>query len=98
MKKAMLLYFVLTLTACGHMPSHSTNTADEVAQIDVLGAPIGTVVYVDDEPVGTVTNKISKFSTPSGTHAVRVVSSNGLTLFEGDIFLTKNITRKIPTS
>ncbi|NVJ98448.1 MAG: hypothetical protein HWE25_09865 [Alphaproteobacteria bacterium] len=99
MKKTLVSFSLLMIAACGHMPTHSTNTADNSPAIDLNGAPLGTVVYVDGRSVGTVTEDQDTFAVETtGTHAVQVVGPAGNVLFRGEIFLPKNITHTINIS
>ncbi|WP_286830895.1 MULTISPECIES: hypothetical protein [Kordiimonas] len=97
-KHILVAAALISLAACGHMPTHSTNTADEAPTLDLVGAAPGTTVYVDGQMVGTVTEDISKFTAPAGTHAVRVIDAMGRVLYDGDLYFTKNITRSLPVS
>ena len=99
MKKLGLIFTTLfMLSACGGMPTHSTSTANQSAQISIENAPIGAALIVDNRQLGVVTKKRSTFKAPTGTHRVRIITENGAILFDGDIYLTKNITREIPVS
>ncbi|TNE65215.1 MAG: hypothetical protein EP335_05850 [Alphaproteobacteria bacterium] len=92
---ALLLAAAAALSACGAMPHHDTVAASHSPVIDASAMPLGAVIFVDGRPIGTVSKDQTRFATDTGTHMVRVEAANGAPIFSGELYFSKNTTRKI---
>lgn len=96
--RTLLVGCLFLLTACGHMPTQSTNATTQQAKANILNAPMGTTVWIDNSRVGTVTEDTQTFPAPSGTHTVTLVGPMGNTILKSQYFFSPNITRDISIS
>ncbi len=95
MRLFTILLLSIFLVSCGAMPKHANQTTSTDPTISIAGAPIGALVYVNDEPIGSIVEKGNVFQTESGTHHVVIRGLNGEVLYDQIMYLARNLEKKI---
>ncbi len=96
MKQFILpLIVAFTLTACGHMPKHQTRTSSNAPSVSVSNAPLGSIITIDGNRIGIISENIKQFTVPEGAHTIIRQAPNGQIIYKAEAYLAKNVTQDI---